>query len=722
MRRARSQVKTWGLVLEVMGTLLGAGLLNGEEASPPSPAVDVGSGQEAAELVTLDYRDADLSNVLRSFAYAYHLNLVTSSDVKGKVTVSLKDVTIEDALEAILTANGLTYSRRGQIIYINPGAQEGVAIVAEPVRLSYLKAVDAQTLVRKILSPKGDIKVDEVSNTLVIADFPGTIQRVRELLKHLDVAPQQVLIEAKILDITSKDLQNLGLTLTSDWKPSGNAKGIFHRDTSFQEQLKSTLTVAGSSSTLSSGQLKLDALTFKGLSLTATIDALVRDQKAHLLASPSIAVLNNQEARIVIGEKVPFKERTQTTTGTTETTKFIDVGTTLRVTPSLNADGYITMRIHPEVSSVAALLDAGPRITTREADTTVRIKEGETIVIAGLITQEDNRTKSHVPILGQLPGLEYVFGSRSRDHTQTELAVFITPRMVRSREEQEALGREAVKKEEATVTLPTTGQLGIVLALFQKADHLERGQGLESRRKPPWFRAAQALNLYEHIVAEFPQSPQVPEALYRIARIQATTLRDFEQARVSLQQLQQEYPNSPAASKVQELLRDIERQERLSRLSLDLERAVVEEKWAQQRHEQMEQARLAREHQQQRQQQEATQQRVAERSRQAQERAEVLRRRAESQAAQANADQLRKQHAQLAQRQRDRERAEAQRQHAFEQARQAKAERLRAKQERAEVLWRAQALRRHERDTVGIATATPPTPEEPLTQTASSEE
>lgn len=603
-------------------------------------------GQESEPLVTLDYRDADLSNVLRSFAYAYHLNLVTSTDVKGKVTISLREVTIDDALEAILAANGLTYSRKGSIIYVNPGGQEGAAIVAEAVRLSYLKASDAQGLVRKVLSPKGDIKVDEVSNTLVLTDFPGNIQRVRELLKHLDVAPQQVLIEAKILDITSKDLQNLGLTVQGDWKPTGDVKGIFHRDTLFQEQLKSTMTVAGTSSTLSGGQVKLDALTLKGLSFTATLDALIRDQKAHLLATPSIAVLNNQEARIVIGEKVPFKERTQTTTGTTETTKFIDVGTTLRVTPSLNDDGYITMRIHPEVSSVSALLDAGPRITTREADTTVRIKEGETVVIAGLITQEDNRTKSRIPVLGQVPGLEYIFGSRSKDHTQTELAVFITPRMLRSNQELQALGREAEAKEEAKATLPTTGQMGVVLTLFQKADLLERGEGLESRRKPSWFRSAQALNLYEHITAEFPQSPQAPESLYRTARIQASILRDFEQARASIQQLQQAYPDSPVAPKAQQLLKEIERQERLKQLSADLERRVVQEKRTQ-----------------------------------------------ESQAREAKLQHTREQAA-LARRQ------------AQEQAWQLKGERQRIRQERAEVVWRTKELQRST-DQVALVQAVP---------------
>lgn len=511
------------------------------------------------ERVTLDYRDAELSNVLRSLSYSYNLNLVTSSDVKGKVTVNLKDVTIEEALEAILTANGLSYSRRGNVVYINPGTAESAALLSVPIPLKYMRAADAQNLLRKVLSTKGDIKADDVSNTLVVTDFPENIEKMKLLIQGIDLPPQQVLIEAKIIDITSKDLNNLGVTWTADWKPAGNAKGIFDRDTSFQEQLKGTMALAGTSSSLSGGQFKVDTLTFKGLSVTATLDALIQDQKAHLLANPSIAVLNSQEARIVIGEKVPFKERTQTTTGTTETTKFIDVGTTLRVTPTINADGYITMRIHPEVSSVSALLDAGPRITTREADTTVRIKEGETVVIAGLIKQEDNRTRSRIPVLGYLPVLNYLFGSRSKDQTQTELAVFITPKILRSQEEEKQMAARVVR-EQAYVTVPVTGELGVVLTLFNKARQLELGAGLESRRKPDWFRMTQATNLYEHIAVQFPQSPQAPESLYRAGLIRLRFFRDPGRARTALQQLIGTYPQSSWIPKAKKTLHKVERQ------------------------------------------------------------------------------------------------------------------------------------------------------------------
>ena len=507
------------------------------------------------EKISLDYKDADISSVLRSLSYTYGLNLVTSTEVKGKVTISLKDVTLGEALDALLSANGYNYSRKGNIIYITPGTAEGAQLVSEPVILKYLKAADAQNLLRKVLSPKGDIKVDEIANLFIVTDYQANIDKLKELLKAIDKAPQQVLIEAKIVDITSKDLQNLGVTWQVDFSPG---KGLFsrHNVETVSERLKGTATIAGPSSSLSGGQFKLDALTLKGISATATLDALIQDQKAHLLASPSIVVLNNREARIIIGEKVPYKERTQTTTGTTETTKFIDVGTTLRVTPSINADGYITLNIHPEVSSVSALLDAGPRITTREADTTVRVNEGETIVIGGLIKQEDNRTKSRVPILGYIPIVGYLFSNRSKDQTQVELAVFITPKILRSRKEMLAEGKSPYE-EEAYVNIMATGSLNAQMKLYEKARHLQTATGLEARRKEGWHLKRQSLSLYENIFTQFPDGPKAPEVGYRAARIYYYDLGELYMARDMCAKVASNYPNSPYASKARSLYRAI---------------------------------------------------------------------------------------------------------------------------------------------------------------------
>ncbi|MBU4343174.1 MAG: tetratricopeptide repeat protein [Candidatus Omnitrophica bacterium] len=496
--------------------------------------------------ISLDYKDADLNSVLRSLAWTYKLNIVTSPDVKGRVTISLRDITVKEALKAILTINGLVYSEQAEIIYIAPGDPKTVEMDSEVIFLKYLSASEAQNILRKPISTKGDMKINEVTNSLIITDFPGNIEKVKNLLEKVDVPPKQVLIEAKIVDITTTDLRAMGVAWDLDYAPG---HGIFGRSAEYSERAKGTISMAEQSSGLSGGQFALNTLTLKGVTVTATIDALVKDGKANLLASPSIAVLNGQEARIVIGERYPYKERTQTTGGTTETTMFVDIGTSLRVTPQINEDGYITMRIHPEVSSLYASLDAGPRITTREADTTVRVKEGETLIIGGLIKHKDDRSNEKIPILGSIPIIGFLFSRRERDVEQKELAVFITPRILRSREEKEVLGKKKAEIEEVYVNLEKIAELSVVERIFEKAMALDKGYGIESKRKNKQFRKAQALSLYEHIVIEFPDSERAPEVMYLAGNIYYKDIKDYKKAKEVFARLISDYPDSPFAKK-----------------------------------------------------------------------------------------------------------------------------------------------------------------------------
>ncbi len=535
-----------------------------EDVFTDSGAVEAGfkpaSTEEDAKLlqkISLDYKNADLASVLRSLAWTYQLNIVTSPDIKGKVTINLKEVSLKEALGAILAINGLAHAQREGIIYIAPGDPKTVEMQSEVIFLKYLSASEAQNLLRKIISPKGDMKINETSNSLIITDFPGNIQKVKALLEKVDIPPQQVLIEAKIVDIATTDLRAMGVTWDADYQPS---EGIFNRSTRASERLKGTITMLEQSASLSGGQFELDFLTFKGLAITATIDALVKDGKANLLASPSIAVLNGQEARIVIGERYPYKERTQTTAGTTETVKFVDIGTMLRVTPQINKDGYITMRIHPEVSSysTAATSDAGPVITTREADTTVRVKEGETLVIGGLIKQTDDRSKEKIPFLGGLPIIGFLFSRSERNVQQKELAVFITPKILRSREEREVLGKKKDEIEEVYVSLAKTGELCMVERIFEYARNLDRGIGVESVRKNKQFRKAQALSLYEHIAVEFPDAERTPQALYNSGLIYYKHLKNYPKAKQAFAHLISDYPDSRFVNSAKRLFRKIE--------------------------------------------------------------------------------------------------------------------------------------------------------------------
>lgn len=513
---------------------------------------------EPMELVTLDYKEAELSSVLRALSYSYNLNLVATKDIKGKVTVALRDVTVEEALNAVLNVNGYTFTRKGNLIYITPGpGLEGIDVVTVTIPLKYLTAPEASELLQKAISSKGDIRINEATNSLVITDFPSSIKKVKTVLKDIDIPPIQVLIEAKLVDITEKDYQNFGVSYTVDYQPAGDKKGLFKRNTAYQEQLAGNQTMSGPSSTLTGGQLKITTLTFKGLSGTVTLDALIQDQKAHLLASPSIATLNGKEARIIIGERYPYKEKTQTTTGTTETTKFVDIGTTLRVTPQVSPDGWITMSVHPEVSSLTSSLDAGPRIATREADATIRVKDGQTIIIGGLIKRQDDRVKGRIPIIGHIPIFGWLFSKSSSDLTSTELVVFITPRIIRTPEEMKAI--ETARQREVAVNIEGTGERIVVNQLWEEARDLEKNEGLVSRRKDKETRMSEAFDRYKQIAQQFSGSERADNALFRAGLIAYNYFADLDLAKEFFSQLVEGYPESPYIGKSKRMLEHIDK-------------------------------------------------------------------------------------------------------------------------------------------------------------------
>jgi type IV pilus secretin PilQ/predicted competence protein len=548
-------INKW-LISGLVGVFLfSSGGMNCLSQEPATNSTDPLSGKM---LVTVDYKDANLSTVLQSLSYSYNLNIVASKDVRGKITVSLWDVTIDEALEAILSVNGYTFARKGNIIYVTPGSgMEGVDMITEVIGLKYISAAETAIILEKVLSSKGDVRINEVNNSLVITDFPVFIKRVKVALEDIDVPPIQVLIEARLIDITEKDFQNFGVTYSIDYKPEGMVKGLFDRSTQFQEEAAGTSTVAGPSSTLTGGQLKITAFTLKGLSGSATVDALIQDQKAHLLASPSIMTLNGKEARIIIGERYPYKEKTQTTTGTTETTKFVDIGTTLRVTPWVSPDGSIIMNVHPEVSSLTASLDAGPRIATREADATIMVQDGDTIVIGGLIKRQDDSVDGGVPFLKDIPFLGKIFSQTSVDAQQTELVVFITPHIITKKQERKSI--QGAAPENVFVEIETKGEDLLVNTLWEEARNYEKNEGIESRRKDKDRRMGEALENYEQIVSQFPDHPLAPEALYRMGIIFYEYYKNLQGARIMFSQLEDYYQENPLAKKARKKIDQIDR-------------------------------------------------------------------------------------------------------------------------------------------------------------------
>ncbi len=493
-----------------------------EEGEPPAAPQE----ERLRQVVNLSFTNANLKNVLSSLAKIYGLNIVADESVGGSVTLTLRGVPLEEGLRQILKMNGFGFTVRGEIIEVMRLEQKRAAAV---IPVKYINLDTALEFLQPMASEGAVLKVDESANGVLVSDYLSRIEDMKALLLAIDQPPQQVLIESKLIDITHTDLDNLGITLSSV------ALTVPVRPGSLPISLSSgALSLAGTSSDLSGDDLGLTVGRGDD-TLTVTLDALIRDRRVKVIANPSILTLNNVEARIIIGEKFPIREQTQTTTGTLETTRFVDVGTTLRVTPRINPDGYIQMHIHPEVSSVSDTLDEGPRITTREADTTVLVKDGQAFVIGGLLQEDETFVKSRIPLLGHIPFLGFFFQNRSKDHEQKELVVVITPHLVETVPD--------FKKPKTPVH--QVAQRLDVEELFTEAQAWDKGLSLKARQAPEPVRSLRAMEVYQTLVDRFPTHPYAMESLWRVGIIARERMNDLDTAEEAFQRLLTQFPKSP---------------------------------------------------------------------------------------------------------------------------------------------------------------------------------
>lgn len=457
----------------------------GEDASPdyeasvspdPSPsfAADEASGTAApadttptSGNVTVDFKDADIQNVLRILSFKSGVNIVAGKDVTGTVTIRLVDVPWEKALDVVLKTYGYAYDRDGNIIRVttleNLKKEE---LSTEVFTLNYSAAVEVEKSLKDILSERGKIRSDTRSNTLIVTDMPTTIQQVSRVVQRLDKQTPQVLIEAKVIETTLGNSERLGI----NWNVSASVKGSARPTTlPFPARQRTFLSRfypdgrAPSTETTSEGGVAVASDTiadfpsganqptfpvadkaeflFGSLDFTqfqAVLEMISKRDDAKILSEPHVTTLNNQEAKILVGEviAIPTFER-NATTGRMEITGYSDrdLGVRLSVIPQINANDEIVVNIHPEITTLLGFDELtpdirAPRFSTREAKTQVRIKNGQTIAIGGLIRESivDSRTK--VPFLGDLPLLEKLFSHKNKTVQKTDLLFFMTVNIV----------------------------------------------------------------------------------------------------------------------------------------------------------------------------------------------------------------------------------------------------------------------------------------------------
>ncbi|NLP41034.1 MAG: type II and III secretion system protein [Veillonellaceae bacterium] len=382
----------------------------------------------------INFVDEDLRTVLYTLATIGGVDIVVDDSVKGKVTMKLKDVSFETALNLVTRAKGLSYRKINNAVIIEP-SDIGAT---EVLKLNYAQVSDIQTALKPLLTDlKLKAEADNTSNSLVISGSITGIDRVKTILATLDVPQQQVELEAKVVAINKTHSKDTGIDWS--WEATPQFPEVTHEyEYVPTEDGKSTIMVPKTTVTRDShkGIIRFgrnpEGYPYE-FYYQAKINALISNGNAKMLAQPKVMTINGKEARILIGDRVPVPvESTDSAGKTTTKIDYIDAGIKLTYTPVINTDGLITAKVRTEVSS-PSLVDSikAYRITTREAETNVRMKDGETLVIGGLIGNDESQMKNKVPFLSDLPILGKLFQSSHNSNNDTEVVIFLTARVVK---------------------------------------------------------------------------------------------------------------------------------------------------------------------------------------------------------------------------------------------------------------------------------------------------
>jgi type IV pilus assembly protein PilQ len=373
-------------------------------------------------LISMDFRNANIIDVLRMISYKTGVNIVASKDVRGRVTIKLDKVSWRIALSVLLNAYGYSFVEEGNVIRVD--SKEKLmkeAVVTKVFVLQYADAAKLATSLKNMLTVGiGTINYDIRTNSVIITDNFKVINAMNEIIRKLDTPAPQVIIEAKIVEVTLSDEERLGIKWSV--KPLGIKENVSG---------EVGLEISPDSPDITTrGYLNIGTIQ-KGFNINAQISALIQEGKLDVLSNPRIVALNGQEAKIIVGEEVPYKTTTLGEAGTaTEEVSFKEVGIKLVVTPTINPDNYITLKIHPEVSDVKEWKYEMPVISKRESDSLVMVKNGETIVVGGLIKDKKIVTHYGVPYLRKIPILGRLFKKKFIETKKTELLIFITPTII----------------------------------------------------------------------------------------------------------------------------------------------------------------------------------------------------------------------------------------------------------------------------------------------------
>jgi type IV pilus assembly protein PilQ len=449
--------------------------VDGEEVAaflsdvPLQVGVPKTDGRYSGRRIDLDFKDADIHNILRLLSEVGNVNVVTADDVGGTVTIKMRAVPWDQALDVILTSKGLGMVRRGNLIRVAPQAtlekERELAIAREKQRLalapletrlipvSYAVAAQLQPRVNELLSERGKVAVDVRTNILVVRDVPENLDNVEELVRSLDTQTPQVLIEARIVEAATTFTNDIGIQWGGDVVMSsatGNPTGlVFPHDLTIAGGATDGITpmqglspfggtpnpnfVVNFPAPVGAGRGGAIGLSMGSLSgnvnVSLRLSAFETTGQARIISAPRVLTLDNHSATISQGTSIPYSQVGAQGVQTT----FQEAVLSLNVTPHVTNDGAVSMEVQisrnePDFNQRSARGD--PTILKRQAQTTLLVQDGHTAVIGGIYTRNSGTGFDQVPLLGDIPILGFLFQHHTKRDSRNELLIFLTPRIV----------------------------------------------------------------------------------------------------------------------------------------------------------------------------------------------------------------------------------------------------------------------------------------------------
>lgn len=372
------------------------------------------------EKISLNLKEMDIASVMEMLARKYRINILLGDSVEGNVSLNLFDVSHDAAITAIAEAAGYAVEKRRNSYFILPpdavGRFSNGVTQVQRFHINYADPEAVSEMLESHLSEYGNVTVLPERNLIIVADKPEFLRRVTRLVSYADAAPQQVLIEAQILEVTLSDEDAYGINWAKLFDSDGGEGQV------------------GARGFLGAGNSGNTGFLFELLTPNVDIQlsALQQEGRVRTLSSPKLVALDSQEASVVIGDRRGYQVTTTINQVTSESIEFLESGVILRVTPKIDTAGNILMDIHPEVSTGTVDANGIPSQTTTEVTTTLLIPDGETVFIGGLIKHTQSQSYQRVPVLGRVPIVKTLFRNKERSNVNTETIVLITPRLVSS--------------------------------------------------------------------------------------------------------------------------------------------------------------------------------------------------------------------------------------------------------------------------------------------------